>query len=166
MSDHPELESPASLPNVGHAVLRDPLTELTRATRKHLLLASVIGIIVVSTGLVPTKIDALGVEFSAGEQAGLRLALSGIICYFTVEFLLYAWTDVVRWKTSIYEALIVHRREWEVMNPSQPRSVEPPQWGLLAPEVKLRLVVDIVFPPTLAVLALALLAIKNLNWIN
>jgi len=165
-TDADRAESQTALPNVGHAVLRDPLTELTRSTRKHLLLASVVGIIIASTGLVPTKIDALGVEFSADEQAGLRFALSGILFYFAVEFLLYAWTDFVRWKTSIYEALLVHRREWEKANPFQPRSVKPPQWSLLATEVKLRLIVDFLFPPALAVVALFLLALKGVNLIN
>jgi hypothetical protein len=45
--------------------LRDPLAEVTRRERRLLLGASIIGLTVAKTGLVPTKISALGVESGA-----------------------------------------------------------------------------------------------------
>ena len=62
--------------------LRDPLSKETRLERRNLLGASAIGIVIVKTGLVPSKISALGIEFSQTDQRSLLLAIAAVISYF------------------------------------------------------------------------------------
>ncbi|MGZ8379048.1 MAG: hypothetical protein ACXW0Z_17615 [Gemmatirosa sp.] len=88
------------------ARLADPLTAVTRAERKALLGTSAIGLVVVWTGLVPSKISALGVDFSATDQRALLRALAAIIGYFLVAFLSYSANDIVAWRTAFYDAAV------------------------------------------------------------
>ena len=59
--------------------LRDPLSEVTRNERKILLGASAIVIIIERTGLVPSKIAALEIEFTQTDQRSLLAAIAAII---------------------------------------------------------------------------------------
>lgn len=78
---------------VAKFLLSDPLSKETRVERKTLLAFSAIGIVVVKTGLIPSKIVALGIEFSATDKAMFLKALACVIVYFVVAFLIYAWSD-------------------------------------------------------------------------
>ena len=85
--------------------VRDPLTEVTRKERRALLGMAAIGIIVVKTGLVPSKISALGIDFSLTDQTMLFRALGCVICYFLVAFILYAASDFVAWRVALMAAV-------------------------------------------------------------
>lgn len=79
-------------------ILDDPLREVTRKARRSLLVASVAGILVVSAGVVPQEIAALGVTLSAPDQRNVLWVLIGIITYFIFAFVLYGWTDWLVWR--------------------------------------------------------------------
>ncbi|HVF60811.1 MAG TPA: hypothetical protein VNJ70_13470 [Thermoanaerobaculia bacterium] len=76
----------------------DPLSEVTRRERKALLAVSAVGVAIVRTHLLPTKIVALGVDFSSTNQNALLNILALIIGYFVLAFLIYASSDFVAWR--------------------------------------------------------------------
>jgi len=84
--------------------LRDPLSTETRTERRTLLGASAIGIVIVKTGLIPSKISALGIEFTQTDQRSLLLAIAAIVSYFLVAFLIYATSDFLAWRSLYQEA--------------------------------------------------------------
>lgn len=92
-------------PSPGQILLKDPLSEVTRKERRTLLGVSAIGILMVETGLVPTKISALGIEFSLAERAALLKALAAVVIYFLAAFFLYAGSDFLAWRLSLYSAV-------------------------------------------------------------
>ena len=63
-------------------LLHDPLSEVTRRERRMLLACTLLGVGVVKTGLVPTKIEALGVEFDKTNQQALLFLLALVVGYF------------------------------------------------------------------------------------
>jgi hypothetical protein len=69
---------------------RYPFGEVARKERRSLLAASGMGILIVKTGLLPTKIVALGIEFTETDQKALLAAIATVVAYFLAEFLLYA----------------------------------------------------------------------------
>ena len=97
-------------------LLRDPLSKETRAERRSLLGASAIGIVIVKTGLVPSKISALGIDFNQTDQRSLLLAIASVIGYFLLAFLIYAGSDFLLWRLTFRRAVkdfIANRREAE-----------------------------------------------------
>jgi cold shock protein len=78
--------------------LRDPLTPVTRRERTYLLGTSAIAIVLVKVGLVPTKISALGIEFSSWDQQALVRVTTIAIAYFLVAFGIYAASDFFLWR--------------------------------------------------------------------
>lgn len=84
--------------------LRDPLSDVTRNERKFLLAVSAIGLILRHAGLVPTKIAALGIEFSQVDQKILLRAMGLIVLYFLFAFILYASSDLVAWRFEFHNA--------------------------------------------------------------
>lgn len=86
-------------------LLRDPLTEVTRKERRMLLAACAIAFTIARTGLVPSKISALGVEFTAGDQRSLFSIMALFITYFLGAFLTYAISDFVAWRVAYYFAV-------------------------------------------------------------
>lgn len=93
--------------------LRDPRSEVTRKERRTLLGASAIGILILRTGLVPSKIAALGIEFNQADQKALLGALGAIVVYFLVAFMIYASSDLVAWRVAIHYALVDRQAEVE-----------------------------------------------------
>lgn len=91
--------------STAHALLKDPLSELTRKERRNLLVVSAISIAMVKTGLIPTKIAAVGVEFSQTDRAILLKVLAAVILYFFIAFLLYALSDFLAWRLNFYSAV-------------------------------------------------------------
>src|SRR6267142_5712600 len=71
----------------------DPLSPVTRSERRTLLAVSAIGIIIVKAGFVPTKISALGIEFSETNQVILVRTIAAVILYFLIAFVIYGITD-------------------------------------------------------------------------
>jgi hypothetical protein len=73
------------------------LSDEARKQRRNLLLASAVGIALVKLGIVPTKISALGVTLDPGERKNLLTGLFVIVLFFLVDFVAYAFTDLVAW---------------------------------------------------------------------
>jgi hypothetical protein len=91
--------------------LRDPLSEVTRKERRLLLGISALGIVIVKSGLVPSKVEALGIQFTQTNQQALILALGAVIGYFLVAFVLYAASDLTAWRTAFHSLAL--DRYWQ-----------------------------------------------------
>ncbi len=88
-------------PSSTEVLLQDALTATTRRTRTSLLVSSALGLIMAKTGLIPSRIGDLGIEFTATHKASLVLiVLSGVV-YFFVAFVLYAASDFSRWQLAL-----------------------------------------------------------------
>jgi hypothetical protein len=83
-------------------LLKDPLSVETRKERRNLLAISALGIVMVKTGLVPTKISVLGVEFSQSNQTALLYTIAGIAIYFLLAFIFYALSDYSTYRIENY----------------------------------------------------------------
>jgi hypothetical protein len=92
-------------------LLHDPLSEVTRKERRMLLGISMLGISVVQTGLVPSKISALGIEFAKSDQQTILSLLSLIVVYFLVAFVVYASSDFLAWRRALRAQLVEGIRE-------------------------------------------------------
>jgi hypothetical protein len=119
----------------------DPLSAVTRAERKSLLLVSTIGLVIERTGLVPTKITTVGVEFSQADQRHLMQLFGAVIAYYLAAFTIYSWTDynewAARWKHSGMTFRDVVRRHGPYPE-ERDLSVPAAQW--------LRSIVEFIFP--------------------
>lgn len=78
----------------------DPLTSHTRGVRKSLLITSVIAMAVAETGFVPTKISALGLEFSQADRGSMLWLVGAIVAFFLISFLVAAFGDFIAWRMS------------------------------------------------------------------
>ncbi|GAB3754198.1 hypothetical protein [Lysobacter olei] len=85
--------------------ISDPLSDVTRKERRMLLGLDVLAIFVSTTGLVPTKISALGVEFGAADQRAFLYVFAAVLAYFVAAFLVYGVSDYLGWR-------IRHSRAW------------------------------------------------------
>lgn len=81
-----------------NVLLKDPLSKETRDERRNLLAVSAIGIIVATTGLIPSKITSLGIEFNPANQRALLWVTAAIVGYFWLAFLIYGVSDFVAWR--------------------------------------------------------------------
>jgi hypothetical protein len=89
-------------------VLRDPLSEVTRKERVYLLGSSIGRIAILKTGLVPSKITALGIELEKGNQEIILSLLGLVVLYFLAAFVVYATSDFLAWWESYQAALHEH----------------------------------------------------------
>ncbi|SCX51651.1 hypothetical protein SAMN05720354_1114 [Nitrosospira sp. Nsp1] len=64
----------------------DPLSQHTRSVRKSLLVSSVIAIFVATTGFIPTKVSALGLEFSQSDRGSMLWLIGVIVAFFLLSF--------------------------------------------------------------------------------
>ena len=78
----------------------DPLSQNTRVVRKSLLVSSVIAIAVVKTGFIPTKISALGLEFSQADRGSMLWLIGAVVAFFLLSFLVAAFADFMAWRMS------------------------------------------------------------------
>jgi len=76
-----------------------------------LLVVSVLASGVSVTGLIPTKISALGLEFSATDRSALMYLLAVVTIYFLVTFLVYAVADFTSWWLNHYSSAWNEDRE-------------------------------------------------------
>jgi hypothetical protein len=81
---------------------RDPLSETTRKERKGLLGVSVLAVIIGRLGIIPEKISALGVNFSIADKGDFLHILAAIVFYFLVAFILYAWSDILKFRLLLH----------------------------------------------------------------
>ena len=89
--------------------LRDPLSEVTRKERRLLLSTALLGIVLVKTGLVPSKVSALGIEFSQTDQQSILRILAFVVIYFLCAFTLYGLSDFLAWR---FEFVLSVRESW------------------------------------------------------
>lgn len=75
----------------------DPLTDRARKARSWLLLCALLGLAVTQVGLLPTKVAALGLEFSTANRSSIVLLLAVVTAYFFVTFTVYAIADYAAW---------------------------------------------------------------------
>src|SRR5215208_7776204 len=90
---------------------RDPLTPVTRKERSYLLAVSMIGIAIVKTGLVPSKIATFGIELDKPNRTALLLLLGLVTLYFLAAFVIYAASDFLEWREKGRERLYREDRE-------------------------------------------------------
>jgi len=76
-------------------LLRDPLAENTRRERTRLLLSSVGALVVAKAGIIPTKIESLGVTFTASNQRAIVVLFGVVVAYFLLAFLIYGLFDIM-----------------------------------------------------------------------
>ena len=76
----------------------DPLADVTRKERRNLLISDAVLIAVIWGSLVPTKIDALGIDLVSSERYSLIVMLFAVSFYFLVAFWLYARVDKRVWE--------------------------------------------------------------------
>ncbi|WP_180132200.1 hypothetical protein [Rhodoferax sp. BLA1] len=76
------------------ARLEDALSPSTRAKRRLLLVASTISLVIILLGILPTKIEALGIVFESSKRRDLLILLAAVNLYALIGFLLYAWADI------------------------------------------------------------------------
>jgi hypothetical protein len=93
-------------------ILKDPLSDVTRKERIYLLATSTLGIVIVKTGLVPSRISALGIQFEETNQKTLLLMLGIVVAYFFVAFIIYAVADFFAWLDD-YRAVVGARARLE-----------------------------------------------------
>jgi len=86
-----------------YTVLKDPLTSLSRKTRRNLLIASLITILIVWMGLIPKKITFLGIEFTNTNQSSILYVLGFVVIYFCIAFYIYGKSDLRAWKRLVDE---------------------------------------------------------------
>ncbi len=122
------------------AVLRDPLSEVTRKERIYLLGTSMVGIAILKTGLVPTQITALGIEFQEADQDTFLLLLGLVVLYFLVAFIVYAASDFLAWwegyRTVLYEILPPLKRSEMMAQMEEQRKHAMEQMGKSLDEIK------------------------------
>jgi len=87
--------------SVSEVRLLDPLSKVTRKERRNLLIANSLGFVMIKVGVIPTKISALGIEFSLSDQRALLAFTALLIGYFLISFLLYSATDLIAWRIAI-----------------------------------------------------------------
>lgn len=73
--------------------ITSPLSVRTTKTRANLLISGSTGVVVAHTGLVPSKIDGLGISFNESQQYAFAVILIVIICYFLIEYSLASFTE-------------------------------------------------------------------------
>jgi hypothetical protein len=81
--------------------LVDPLSDVTRKERRMLLGLSMLGIFFVHAGILPTKINALGIELQATDQSAFLYLLSLCLVYFMAAFFIYATSDFIVWRKAM-----------------------------------------------------------------
>jgi len=100
---------------LAEVAVRDPLSETTRKERRALLGVGIIIICILKTGMLPTKIEALGIEFSQTDQKYLFHILAAIVIYYLAAFLIYAFSDFITWRISYCSIL---QAEWSKPMPT------------------------------------------------
>ena len=77
--------------------LADPLSELTRKERRHLLSISLAAILIAKAGLVPTEISALGIKLTPANKSAFLILITAVTMYYLIAFLVYAGRDLIVW---------------------------------------------------------------------
>jgi hypothetical protein len=92
---------PTANPTLAEVLVRDPLSAVTRKERLYLLAVSMIGIAMVRTGLVPSKIATFGIELDPPNRSALLFLLALVTVYFLAAFIVYAASDYIARRAAI-----------------------------------------------------------------
>ncbi len=84
-------------PDIVEGLMREPLHETTRKTRRNLLLASLVGFAMTLGGIAPKKVDQLGIEAKDIDANSLLILTFSIVIYFLISFCLYVRNDIVNY---------------------------------------------------------------------
>jgi len=76
----------------------DLLSERTYSDRRNLLVIAAVSLVIAKTGLLPTKITALGIEFSQIQQQAMLTILAAFLAYFVATFVVHAVADYYAWR--------------------------------------------------------------------
>jgi hypothetical protein len=76
-------------------LLQDPLSKVSRQERTRLLVSSVCGLIVAKAGILPNKIESLGIEFSTSNRKAMIIILGFVVLYFLLAFVIYGFFDIL-----------------------------------------------------------------------
>jgi hypothetical protein len=111
-------------PTIGQILVQDPLSRISRSERRNLLGISIITITIVKTGLIPTKISALGIEFSPANRLALLGILFLVVIYFLLAFLIYSISDFLDWRLRLNNARAKIYIEFEKSRVSKDISID------------------------------------------
>lgn len=75
--------------------LKDLLGEPAKKSRKALLFISILAILFVRSGILPTKIENMGIQFTNVNQEMFLQIISFVLIYFWFSFAIYAWSDLL-----------------------------------------------------------------------
>lgn len=93
--------TPDTEPSYRQSLVRDPLSADTRKTRLYVLAVSLIGVAMVQTGLVPTKIATFGIELEQPNRQALLFLIALVNIYFLIAFVIYAASDYRSWRAVV-----------------------------------------------------------------
>ena len=79
------------------------LNEVARRERRSLLAVSFLSMVIVCTGLMPKKINALGIELTITDQKILLGFIALLIVYFLIIFLSHSLPTYFKFKRSYKE---------------------------------------------------------------
>ena len=153
--------------------LGDFLMDRTRRQRQILLVVCAIGLTIAGTGLVPSKITTLGIEFCATDQRTMFVIIAAILVYFLVAFLIYAASDYFTWRT-VYTLSVRESEQASIAGQQRTQKSlqtleidQRVQWlrtyakhplpKMTKPIVWVRVFFDLIFPPLLAIATIPIL---------
>lgn len=77
-----------------------------RKERRNVLAASVVGIIIGATNLVPTELAALGLKFALAEQRLFLLIVAGVQLYLVLSFVIYARSEWLEMRRKAFDEFV------------------------------------------------------------
>jgi hypothetical protein len=140
-------------------MLNDPLREVTRKERRSLLGISAIALLIGWTHgrVLPSRIDNFGItELTTPDRGVLLWLFLLIVGYYFVAFVLYAWTDSLKYFHTVREgAKTLSKQRDEQVIGSLRIAAESPWWlRLVAPASLMRGVFDFFVPLAVALFAM------------
>ena len=82
----------------------DPLSTISHKSRIGLLISSLVGILFVQAGLVPTKLSVMGVQFEKWDNEGL-ITINIFVCiYYLLSFSVQSFSDYMIYRMKVFNA--------------------------------------------------------------
>lgn len=100
-------------------LLSDFLADNTLKIRRWLLVLTVVSLYISTAKMVPTKISALGIEFSALNQQQFLKISSYVLMYFLISFTIYACIDFLKRMNDLLEIRKKYFTEIKVSVPTK-----------------------------------------------
>lgn len=83
-------------------LLADPLSPHTRSVRKSLLISSLVSIAIARTQFFPTKISALGIEFTQANRGSMIFLLVVVVSFLFISFIATSASDFMYWRVGVW----------------------------------------------------------------